>query len=625
MSKLTIRSGKGQLVLKKSRSLVGLKPKADKDLARRAYVKDKKYKNLGGFQVVRLNRARTSLDDKLDEVRRKREIETGTHVYHVEGSKRPLVPTGEIYLIFHEGTSEAEQREALASYHLKLVERRDAQTLVAVVTAKSPNPIKAANGLQKNEWVKHAEPDLDTYVDSYEEFIEPDDTLLDHQWHFNNPGFIVDANWRTAKGADAKILDAWKRIGNMGSEGIKLAVIDNGFDLNHPDLRHKVHRPFDLWNQSSRIEQGDARFTHGTPCATVALAASNGSGIVGVAPNARFMPISGTSYSLRATEQMFDKCIENGADVISCSWGTTDPAFHLSPLKEAAIAKAAREGRNGKGCVICFAVGNEDLDYVSFYAAHPDVIAVAASTSKDEHASYSNRGREVTVCAPSNGDWPIIAGRASWDEGVSWEQGVFRYWRDGQSRGDRYKHFGGTSSACPLVAGICALILSVHPDLTAREVKEILMKTADKIGGPSEYANGHSLRYGAGRVNADRAVAEAIRRRDGSGGTGSTVEVEAEVGSGRGLFRFNVHRQEAKGWGVQIGAFAEYGNVLIQVEQLQRQFEAPVIVNINELNGRTVYKVVVGAFGGKSDARKLHQRMQAAGVNGFLRNLKDLR
>jgi len=128
--------------------------------------------------------------------------------------------------------------------------------------------------------------------------------------------------------------------------------------------------------------------------------------------------------------------IDNGADVISCSWGTTDSAFDLNPMKIAAISKAAREGRNGKGCVILFAVGNDDLDYVSYYAAHPDVIAVAATTSKDEHADYSNRGREVTICAPSNGDWPITAARASWDEGISWETGEYRWWRDIRSNTD---------------------------------------------------------------------------------------------------------------------------------------------------------------------------------------------
>ncbi|MCB0625145.1 MAG: S8 family serine peptidase, partial [Saprospiraceae bacterium] len=374
---------------------------------------------------------------------------------------------------------------------------------------------------------------------------------------------------------------------------------------------------------SSRILQGDPQFTHGTPCASVALASSNGTGIVGAAPNAKFMPVSGTSFSLRATEQMFDYCVKNGADIISCSWGTTDPNFSLSPLKEQAIARAAREGRNGKGCIILFAAGNDDRDFLNFYAAHPDVIAVGASTSKDQHASYSNRGRELSVCAPSNGDWPIIAARAWWDQGTT-QRGIgdFRFWADGRSRGDRYKHFGGTSSSCPLVAGICALLLSVNPDLTAREVKEILQSTADKIGQPWEYVNGHSEKYGYGRVNADRAVAEAMRRRETR--TPPRVdEVTTTIQSGQGLFRFSVSKQAPHGWGVQIGVFAEYGNVLEQAEKLERQFGAPVVVSILESGGKTVYKVILGAYSNREEARSLLQRLNQAGIEGFLRGLSD--
>ncbi len=621
MSKIKVRSGKGEVTLKKSGRYVGLK--SDKPVADEKFVKKEVYKSLGGFNIVTLDKGRTSLDDKLDEVRKKRAVKVGTHVYYVEGkSNKPLVPTGEIYITFQEGTSKEEQHLALDEYKLELVERRDDTHIVAKVSPKSPNPLKVANWLQQISLVKSAEPDIDTFVDEYP-FVEPSDHLLDHQWHLENTGNIVDVHWPIKKGADAKVISAWKRLGHMGSPTVTIAVVDNGFDLSHPDLKDKVHKPYDLWTQSSELEQGDSRFTHGTPCASVALAASNGNGIVGAAPNARFMPVSGTSFSLRATEEMFNYCVKNGADIISCSWGSTDPAFSLSPLKEAAIAKAAREGRNGKGCVIVYAVGNDDLDFVSFYSAHPDVIAVAACTSKDEHATYSNRGREVTICAPSNGDWPITAARAWWDEGVSWETGEYRYWRDGKSRGDRYKHFGGTSSACPLVAGVCGLILSVNPDLTATQVKEILTKTADKIGSPQEYVNGHSTKYGYGRINADRAVAEAIRMKDGT--PDPEPEVEDKITSGRGIFRFNVSKQEGKGYGVQIGAFAEYGNVLIQTEKLQNMFSEPIIVSINELDGRTVYKIVVGAFSKKSDAQAFHKKMVAKNVKGFIRNLKDLK
>ena len=227
------------------------------------------------------------------------------------------------------------------------------------------------------------------------------------------------------------------------------------------------------------------------------------------------------------------------------------------------------------------------------------------------------------MCAPSNGDWPIIAARAWWDQGTT-QRGIgdFRFWADGRSRGDRYKHFGGTSSSCPLVAGICALLLSVNPDLTAREVKEILQSTADKIGQPWEYVNGHSEKYGYGRVNADRAVAEAMRRRETR--TPPRVdEVTTTIQSGQGLFRFSVSKQAPHGWGVQIGVFAEYGNVLEQAEKLERQFGAPVVVSILESGGKTVYKVILGAYSNREEARSLLQRLNQAGIEGFLRGLSD--
>ncbi|MEM0994005.1 MAG: S8 family serine peptidase [Bacteroidota bacterium] len=619
---IRIKNGQNELTLKKSSNLVGLQTKETVDnIEESNYVDQQVHQNIGGFNVVKLKREGEDIDTKLDEVRGKEEVKVGTHVYYTASSNRPVVPTGEIIIQFQDATSSEEQNLALSEYHLVLVDRKDEYTVIAKVTPDSPNPLKVANYLEQISMVKWAEPDLDTPLDEYN-FVRPDDNLLDHQWHLKNTGFVADANWRLRKDADAKVVDAWNRLGNMGSSNVTVAIIDNGFDVTHPDLKAKIHRPFDNWSNSTRIPGKDSGYSHGTPCASVALAASNGKGIVGAAPNAKFMPINGTSFSSRATERMFDYCIENGADIISCSWGTTDPNFSLNSIKKAAITKAARQGRGGKGCVVLFAVGNDDFDFVNFYAAHPDVIAVAASTSQDKHASYSNRGREVSICAPSNGDWPIIAGRAWWDEGVSWETGTYRYWRDGRSRGDHYKHFGGTSSACPLVAGICALILSANPNLTAKEVKEILQKTADKIGSPSEYVDGHSSKYGYGRINADRAIAEALRRKDAQ----SSHNFDANIGtsSSKGLFRFGVQQQAGKGWGVQIGAFADYGNVLIQAERMERQFKAPVIVNINEVDGRTVYKMVIGAFANIDEARALEQRMEANGVKGFLRNLKDL-
>lgn len=629
MSDIKIKIGKREVILSKSQKLVGLKRKqitnAPKTFKKSSFIKSSVYDSLGGFNVVSLRKDGTSLDWKLDEVRSYDSVDVGTHIYYAEGSDRMLVPTGELYITFHEGVSEEEQNLVLDEYSLEWIRRRSPESIVARVTRNSRNPLKIAAELEQFSLVRIVEPDLDAVVDEYE-FVEPEDELLSHQWHLKNFGFVADTSWRVKKDADSKVVDAWKRMGNMGSKEVVIAVIDNGFDLSHPDLKSKIYKPWDLWTKSSQIQNGDPRFTHGTPCASVALAASNGKGIVGSAPNSKFMPVSGTSFSLRATEEMFDYCVKNKADIISCSWGSTDPTFSLSSVKEEVIKNAATKGRNGKGCVILFAVGNDFKDYVNYYSAHPDVIAVAASTSKDEHADYSNRGNEVTICAPSNGDWPIIAARAWWDEGVSWETGAFKYWRDGKERGEpgMYKHFGGTSSATPLVAGICSLMLSVNPDLTAGQVKEILIKTADKIGSPMEYdTKGHSLKYGYGKVNADKAVKEALRYKDESAGT-IPPPVDEPVKKGRGIFQFSVKRQAPKGYGVQIGAFAEYGNVLIQAEKLQRKYDETVIVSINELNGRTVYKIILGAFDQKSSASSLLKKMKENNLNGFVRSIKDL-
>ena len=628
MSKIKVKLGKREVFLTKSSSFVGLKPTTptafDSSSNVKSAVRKKVYDFLGGFSVMSLQSRGAGLDDALDVIRSYDSVDVGTHVYYAEGSNKMLIPTGEIYIKFHEGVSEEEQNLVLDEYNLKLARRRNSQSIVASVTANSPNPLKVAAQLQQFSLIQSAEPDMDAQVDEYD-FIEPDDDLLDHQWHLRNNGVIPDSSRQIKKDADSKVVDAWKRLGGMGSNNVVVAVIDNGFDISHPDLKEKVYRPWNLWSKSTQLQNGDPRFTHGTPCASVAISSSNGKGILGAAPEAKFMPVSGTSYGLKATEEMFEYCIKNNADIISCSWGTTDPAFSLSTVKEEVITEAAAKGRGGKGCIILYAVGNEAKDYINYYAAHPDVIAVGACTSQDRHADYSNQGREVDVVAPSNGDWPIIAARAWWDEGVSWETGNKRFWRDGKVRGEPglYKHFGGTSSSTPLVAGICALMLSVNPDLTARQVKAILIETADKIGSPLEYdTRGHSPKYGYGRVNADRAVKEAKRLSDK--GLGTEPSVDVPIKKGRGLFVFNVKKQEARGFGVQIGAFAEYGNVLIQAEKLQSKYDQPVIVNINELGGKTVYKIVVGSYDNRSQASSLYLKMKEDGLNGFVRNLKDL-
>ena len=124
MSKLTIKSGKGELNLKKSKSLVGLKTTPDKPAEKDDYVEAEVHTNLGGFQVVSLKKDGEDIDTRLDEVRQRDEVEVGTHVYYAEGSNKPLVATGDIYITFQEGVSEGEQRIVLEEHKLEIVECR---------------------------------------------------------------------------------------------------------------------------------------------------------------------------------------------------------------------------------------------------------------------------------------------------------------------------------------------------------------------------------------------------------------------------------------------------------------------------------------------------------------------
>ncbi len=628
MAKLIIKNGRTNLQVTKSRKYIGLKLKSG-SVEDAESVQKKRYEHLAGFKIVTLKKqVGQTLNTQLDALRSLDEIEQGTHVYTTAGSEKPMVPTGELYLIFENGVSEEKQESLMAEFALALVERRSETTLFAKVTADSPNPFKAAAALQKKKEVKHAEPDFDIPLDNYA-FSTPADTLMGHAWHLRNSGIVPDNNYALRKGADAKVIDAWQRLDGLGSSAITIAVIDNGFDLTHPDLKGKIVSPWDLWGQTPDILQGDARFTHGTPCASVALGSSNGLGMVGSAPNARFMPISGTSFDMRATEDMFNRAM--AADIISCSWGTIDSQYALNSIKEAAISNAARNGRGGKGSIILFAAGNEGQNFVNLYAAHPDVICVAASTSQDLHAEYSNTGPQVWISAPSNGDWPITAARAYWDEGTPGESGEYAFWADGISRGDRYKHFGGTSSATPLVAGICALILTANPNLTAREVKEILAKTADKIGGASEYDGaGRSVKYGFGRVNAARAVEEAIKRKGGGAGTTTSTTTSTTTISTKpttqptntGPFKPANMQYPVAGFGVQTGTYSNPGNALTQIQNMELTFRVPSYVYVGK---DKLYRVVSGSFADTTAANKFLTQLKGKNINGIVRDLKTMR
>lgn len=378
-----------------------------------------------------------------------------------------------------------------------------------------------------------AEPELLVAAEDFA-FPWPDDELLGKQWYLQNYGAdpYGQEDWKYRHGADAKVIEAWQLLHEhtgqaLGSSDVTIAVVDKGFDLSHPDFQGKIVAPRDFHHESSSlvpapfaVQRSEVRSDgsiateadHGTACAGIALAASNGAGIVGVAPMAKFMPIRYYVASGRFMREMFRHMMRNGADVASCSFGNV--GIPMDRLTMRTLHDAATKGRNGKGMVIVFATGNAfTMLQNNELATHPDVIAVGASTSEDTFAPYTNRTRNMSVVAP--GGYGHSGLMTTTDVGfldALDDAGQLVAAGYGDAETPYYRmNAEGTSFACPVVAGVAALVLSANPDLTAAEVKQILEKTADKIGDAGSYdASGHSTMYGYGRVNAANAVRMAL-------------------------------------------------------------------------------------------------------------------
>nr|MDQ4041873.1 S8 family serine peptidase [Actinomycetota bacterium] len=177
-----------------------------------------------------------------------------------------------------------------------------------------------------------------------------------------------------------------------------------------------------------------------------------------------------------------------------------------------AIDFAVERGRLGRGCVIAWAAGNGNEDVGNDgYAGYDKVIAVAACNDTGTRSAYSDFGDAVWCAFPSNDfDGPLTPGIWTTDR-----SGVEGYNSGdeslGDAGGDYTNSFGGTSSACPGVAGVVGLMLARNPELTPQEVKAILRETSDRIdeAGGDYDSQGHSRLYGFGRVNARRAVEAA--------------------------------------------------------------------------------------------------------------------
>ncbi|MFG2756343.1 type VII secretion-associated serine protease mycosin [Streptomyces wuyuanensis] len=300
------------------------------------------------------------------------------------------------------------------------------------------------------------------------------DGIRVRQWALD--ALHTEEAWRTTKGA-----------------GITVAVLDTGVDDGHPDLEGSVLPTKDLIGFGAK--RGDRAWArHGTAMAGIIAGHGHGpgreDGVLGIAPEARILPVRvilegadparAKARKTRGTAlaQGIRWAADNGADVINLSLGDDSESAHPDAGEDAAVRYAL-----AKGAVVVASAGNggEKGDHISYPAAYPGVIAVAAVDRYGTHAAFSTRRWYSTVSAP--GVDVVIA-----------------------DPDRKYYEGWGTSAASAFVSGAVALVRAAHPRLTPAQIKRLLADTAR--GGPK---NGRDDSKGYGIVDPAAAIEKGGR------------------------------------------------------------------------------------------------------------------
>ena len=348
------------------------------------------------------------------------------------------------------------------------------------------NPINVVNKLNELGLFDYVELDYMMKMEMH----QPNDQYYNLQWAINR--LQVDDAWNVKRG-----------------ESIKVAVIDDGVDIGHPDLMGNLYNNgFDATGNRDDASPRSYDY-HGTMVSGIITAVANNTiGVAGIAYNAKLIPIRGGYGNWISEWYTFPSwlslaityAVMQEADIINLSWSVPKITHNIDDF----INMAATNGRYGKGCLIFASSGNEYENNVKYPAKLSRVIAVGSSTFGDLKSDFSNYGSELSLVAPGE----IIA--TTDISGGNGKCPGYSY-----CLGDNYyRGFQGTSASSPVAAAVMALILSVNPNLTREQATNIIESTCDKIGtyNYQPAPNGtKSLETGYGRVNACRAVNAALQ------------------------------------------------------------------------------------------------------------------
>ena len=346
----------------------------------------------------------------------------------------------------------------------------------------SYNAIEAANVFFESGLFESSEPEF-----LYHDLVISNDPYFTSQWGLKNTG-----QYGGTPGIDINAEEAWNIT--TGSSNIRVAVFDHGFEMNHPDLQNNVFGTG--YDATTGTSPAWVRGDHGTACAGIVGAQQNNSiGVSGVAPSIRLMSISINLLFSDTPQQLangFNWAWQNGADVISNSWGGYTP----SSIIDDAITNTLNNGRNNKGTIVVFAAGNENNTNIRYPGnSNPDILVVGAISPCGERKSYTScdgewrwgscYGTQLDIVAPG-----VLVPTTDRQGTAGYNPNVPLHVNSGGNKittdfanEDYTVWFNGTSSACPHVAGTVALVLSVNPSLTVQQVNNIIESTAQKVGG----------------------------------------------------------------------------------------------------------------------------------------------
>lgn len=360
-----------------------------------------------------------------------------------------------------------------------------------------PDYIVSGSGFKNEDNIKF-NLDLKPYVSTI-----PNDQYFFRQWGLHNNGSFTLSP--SVLDADVDMIEAWDIT--TGSPNIKMAVLDSGIRMNHPEFSGRFYTntnettngldednngyidDIDGWDFVNNDNNPTDDHGHGTNVTGIAMAnANNNIGYAGVDWNCKLLPLkvldaNNSGFNSNIIASIYYS-ISRNVDLISISIGGSG----FSTAYENAINQAYSQNIPVIACMMNF---NNNVSY--YPAAFVNTIAVGSTNPNDNRSvpffwsstSGSNYGNHIDVVAPGN----------------------YIYGLSHTSNTAYGTYWGGTSQATPLVAGIVSLMLSINPNLTVEEIRTILRNTAeDQIGNPSEDTIGWDQYYGAGRVNALNAL-----------------------------------------------------------------------------------------------------------------------